>query len=287
MEVRRVSWARRLVVDAGGAGQHRHIIHALFEADVTDLRTWISAYRAKTGIELSFTAFVVAAVGRAVAADRGVHGYRDLRGRLVVFDDVDIHVPIEVPVHGEPLGIVHIIRRTDKRSPYDIHREIRRVQTDPQTSTAARGSHAARYFVLLPSALRVTALRLVHRLPRRQKQMMGTVGVTAVGMFGSRGGWGLTFQLHTLHMVAGGIARRPAIRGGRLAEREYLSLTVGFDHDIVDGAPAARFVERLARLLESPAELAPDLAVQREGSDTTEVPGGCGSRMPKTSDEGP
>jgi hypothetical protein len=30
-----------------------------------------------------------------------------------------------------------------------------------------------------------------------------------------------------------------------------LSLTVVFDHDVVDGAPAARFVKRLVELIES------------------------------------
>jgi len=33
--------------------------------------------------------------------------------------------------------------------------------------------------------------------------------------------------------------------------REYLQLTVAFDHDIVDGAPAARFTKRLVEVLET------------------------------------
>jgi pyruvate/2-oxoglutarate dehydrogenase complex dihydrolipoamide acyltransferase (E2) component len=33
--------------------------------------------------------------------------------------------------------------------------------------------------------------------------------------------------------------------------REYLSMTVLFDHDVVDGAPVARFVQRLKELLET------------------------------------
>ena len=38
---------------------------------------------------------------------------------------------------------------------------------------------------------------------------------------------------------------------GHVAVREYLSLTISFDHDIIDGAPAARFTERLKELIES------------------------------------
>ena len=38
---------------------------------------------------------------------------------------------------------------------------------------------------------------------------------------------------------------------GIVEPREILNLTVTFDHDIVDGAPATRFVKRLVELIES------------------------------------
>ena len=38
---------------------------------------------------------------------------------------------------------------------------------------------------------------------------------------------------------------------GKIAIRDYLCVTLSFDHDIVDGAPAARFVSRLRELIES------------------------------------
>lgn len=66
--------------------------------------------------------------------------------------------------------------------------------------------------------------------------------------------------MYTLAATVGGIAEKPAVVKGRIVPRELLSLTVDFDHDLVDGAPAARFVRDLrARLeraegLEEPAE---------------------------------
>jgi pyruvate/2-oxoglutarate dehydrogenase complex dihydrolipoamide acyltransferase (E2) component len=33
--------------------------------------------------------------------------------------------------------------------------------------------------------------------------------------------------------------------------REYLNVTLSFDHDIVDGAPAARFAGRFTELVQS------------------------------------
>jgi pyruvate/2-oxoglutarate dehydrogenase complex dihydrolipoamide acyltransferase (E2) component len=38
---------------------------------------------------------------------------------------------------------------------------------------------------------------------------------------------------------------------GSIATREYLSLTISFDHEMIDGAPAARFTGRLKELIES------------------------------------
>ena len=53
-------------------------------------------------------------------------------------------------------------------------------------------------------------------------------------------------------VTVGGIAKRPGIApDGTIEVREYLYLTVSFDHDIVDGAPAARFTSRLVEIIES------------------------------------
>jgi len=38
---------------------------------------------------------------------------------------------------------------------------------------------------------------------------------------------------------------------GQIAIRDSLSLTISFDHEIIDGAPAARFTQRLKELIES------------------------------------
>ena len=41
-----------------------------------------------------------------------------------------------------------------------------------------------------------------------------------------------------------------AIIDGQTVIRDYLSLTLSFNHDLVDGAPAARFTEELKELIE-------------------------------------
>ena len=54
----------------------------------------------------------------------------------------------------------------------------------------------------------------------------------------------------TLSITVGGIAQKPGVVDGRVEIREYLSMTISFDHDTVDGAPAARFTQRLKELIE-------------------------------------
>lgn len=51
-------------------------------------------------------------------------------------------------------------------------------------------------------------------------------------------------------VTVGGIGVRPVLVDEAVVNREHLSLTISVDHDIIDGAPAARFVERLRQLIE-------------------------------------
>ncbi len=57
-------------------------------------------------------------------------------------------------------------------------------------------------------------------------------------------------SLAVLAPFARSIAERPGVVDGRIEVREYLSVTMSFDHDIVDGAPAARFAQRWKELSE-------------------------------------
>ena len=83
----------------------------------------------------------------------------------------------------------------------------------------------------------------------------GVAGVTAVGMFGSGPMWLVPLTNATVTVAVGAIARRTVLVDGALQEQEYLCLTVSFDHDIVDGAPAARFTSRFTQQLSSGEEL--------------------------------
>jgi pyruvate/2-oxoglutarate dehydrogenase complex dihydrolipoamide acyltransferase (E2) component len=69
-------------------------------------------------------------------------------------------------------------------------------------------------------------------------------------MFGTGGGWGIPVPNHSLQLTLGGIAEKPGVVDQRIEIRQYMSVTVSIDHDIIDGAPAARFIQRLKELVE-------------------------------------
>jgi hypothetical protein len=240
--------SRRLVLDAGWNARRRHMMHGFLEVDVTTPRALIRQHQARTGERLSLTAFIAACLGQAVEADRSVQAYRDWRGRLVIFDEVDATLAIEIEIDGHKTPLMHILRGVNRHSPYELHQEIRAVQSNPGGSA---GMGFIRYFPLLPTFLRRLVYLLVERNPRWMKRTGGTVGLTSVGMFGSRSGWGVGMPVHSLAVMIGGIAQKPGVVEGRIEAREYLNLTVSFDHNVVDGAPAARFAQRFADLIES------------------------------------
>ena len=240
---------RQVVVDSLEIGARRHIVHGLVEVDVTNARRAIREHQAKTGETLSFTAFIAMCVARAVDANKLVHAYRDWRNRLILFDDVDVVVMIEPQVDRG--AVPHIIRAANKKTWRAIHDEIRAVQSQPAKSAQESGA-LARLGWIVPSFVRKFFIRLFMKNPRWMKNFGGTVVITSFGMFARGGGWGLgMLPMHTLGIALGGIAEKPGVVDGHIEIREYLDLTVSVDHDIVDGAPAARFARRLVELIEN------------------------------------
>jgi len=243
---------REIVVDAGYLAAGRHIIYGLVEADVTRARELGRMISARDKTRISFTAFLVASLARAIAANPRVQAYRDWRGRLIVFRDVDVVTMIE-PEKGK-VAIPHIIRNANRRTAREISAEIRSIQAKPKSSEQNR--MLVTLAPRVPRFLRLFFFWAVKKNPHWFRRLEGTVVVTSVGMFGKGGGWGIGFlPTHTMGLTVGGISQKPGVIDGRIEIREYLNLTLSFDHDIVDGAPAARFTKELVDLIEQASVL--------------------------------
>jgi 2-oxoisovalerate dehydrogenase E2 component (dihydrolipoyl transacylase) len=83
----------------------------------------------------------------------------------------------------------------------------------------------------------------------------GTITISNVGGFGVETGTPIINKPECAIVATGIIAQRPWVVDGELAVRQLMTTSVSFDHRIVDGAYAARFLATLRDLLEDPVLL--------------------------------
>ncbi len=233
----------------------RHVMYALLEVDVTVARKFIDDYKAQTGEQLSFTSYLAFCLARAVDEDKAVQAYRKGSKQLIVFDDVDVGFMIERKQGETRVLTGYIVRGANHKTFQEIHQEIRSAQSAPVPPSNGMPTWF-RSALLLPwplSGLFKALFRMViSRNPTIVTSMAGTVGISSVGMFGKgHSGWGISGGTHGLDLVVGGTAHKLADVDGRIEGRDMLSVTIIFDHDVIDGAPAARFTRKLVELIES------------------------------------
>jgi pyruvate/2-oxoglutarate dehydrogenase complex dihydrolipoamide acyltransferase (E2) component len=230
-------------------------MYGLLEVDVTGPRRLIAEHKARAGETLSFTGYLACCLARAVDENKAVQAYRKGQRQLVQFDDVDIGLMIERQVGEKRVLSGYVIRDAGRKTYREIHAEIRSAQSAPEDpSEGTPGWFMTAMSLPWPLSGLVKALLgwATRRDPTIPVGMSGTVGITAVGMFGKgRSGWGFEVTRHSLDLVVGSIAWKPAVVDGRIEPREIMNLTVVFDHHVIDGAPAARFTRRLVELIES------------------------------------
>jgi pyruvate/2-oxoglutarate dehydrogenase complex dihydrolipoamide acyltransferase (E2) component len=246
---------RRLWINALDLSGPTHWMAGLLEVDVTVARQVITARKARTGETLSFTSFLVYCLARAVDENKEVQAYLKGRKQIVMFDDVNVGVMVEHKAGEKGALMGHTVQGAQRKTYREIHQEIRRVQSEPAPTNRGMPTWFRSAMLLpWPFSKLVKALMAIvtRRDPTIRVSASGTVSVTAVGMFGKgHSGWGIATTPNSLSMVVGRMAGKPAVSDGRIEPREILNLTVLFDHDVVDGAPATRFVRRLVELIES------------------------------------
>jgi pyruvate/2-oxoglutarate dehydrogenase complex dihydrolipoamide acyltransferase (E2) component len=239
---------RQPIVDGLRQARSMNVIHGLLEVDVTNARNMIREFKEKTGRPLSLTSFLTFCLARAIDENRVMHAYRK-GSKLIVYDQVDIAVDIEREIAGEKAPIYpHVVKAANTKTLREIHDEIRTSKEKADSSLIAKWTN--RYWYL-PAFVRGIVWRRWLGSPHWRKRLTGTVGISSLGMFGKGASWGIPISLYTLSIVVGGISEKAIIAKGQLEVREYLSITASFDHDIIDGAPAARFAQRLKELIES------------------------------------
>ena len=237
---------RELVIDVMIPAQKKHNIHILFEADVTDVRKHLRKQKAETGESISLTAFLIKCTATATMANKRLSARRISARRLVVCDDIHVNCMVEIEIDGEKGPAALFVRQANRKDVVEISGELAGFREEENQEQIGR----ARMYSRLPRFIRSRFWHYFMNNPKRIVNDGYNVLLTSVGMFGAGGGHIIPYTDASLCIGVGGITKKPGIVEERIEPREFLSLTVTFDHDITDGAPAARYAQALKELIE-------------------------------------
>lgn len=238
---------RHAVKASASVTKEKNTIHGLTEIDITIPRCLIREHFERTREKLSFTAYVVACLAQVMKEFPQFNSF--IKGRnLIVLDDVTISVLIERDIDGEKVPEPIGIRQAQTKSFLKIHQEIREAKS---TKSDQLGTLSGmEWFRFIPAFLLKTFIRIADKNIKLGVQY-GKVAVTAIGMFSEDAVWFIPHGSATVLISVGSINNKVVEVDGGFVSREHLCITASFDHDIVDGAPAARFLSRFAEVVKS------------------------------------
>lgn len=269
-DVQRVSVRRLMSIDGLEAVAPGHRIIGLVELDVTRAVERIAALQ-QTGQRVSMFAFAVACIAKALSEHRALNAVRS--GRTIYrFDDVDVSMALEVSTPEGPYPYQLALRRAHTKGPSEIYGEIEAARARFKETNAVGGESrffevAMTWLAWLPRLVRLWILRRFSSSAMAVKRWSGTTFVTSVGKFASAPGFVIPYAAGPMAVsfAIGSVVEKPVLRGGELRNHAFLALTVIANHDLVDGGPTARFVQRLQELVEG-ADGLPECAAQVSSS---------------------
>ena len=196
-------------------------VHTVFDVDFTRVAALRNSY-AQRGARLTFLSFVAKAVVDALVEMPRLNASLTSDGAGVVHAP-GVNLGIAVALDDDEGLIVPVIRDAAARSV-------------PELSAA-----------IADLAARARSKRLVP-----DEVQGGTFTITNPGAFGSLFGMPIINHPQVAILCLGAVERRPVVidAAGTIAARPCAYLTLGFDHRLIDGAVADRFMARVKSGLE-------------------------------------
>jgi pyruvate dehydrogenase E2 component (dihydrolipoamide acetyltransferase) len=190
------------------------------EADITDLEEFRNSLKAeadKKGIKLSFLPFVMKAVAGALKAYPSFNASLAANGEELILKKY-FHIGVAVDTPGGL--VVPVIRDVDQKSIFDLAAELADI------SGKARNGKL------------------------RGPDLEG--GCFTISSLGGIGGTAFTPIINAPEVAILGLSRsqmKPVWQDGQFVPRLMLPLSLSYDHRVIDGAQAARFIVHLSGLL--------------------------------------
>ncbi|MDZ4058974.1 MAG: 2-oxo acid dehydrogenase subunit E2 [Bacteroidales bacterium] len=253
---------RVATIDICTIGLEKHHIPAFIEIDVTESRKKIREKK-REGKRISFTSWLIKVIGDTIKDHETVAAFLNGKGELIVFHDINVSMIVEKSLNGQKIPIPLVIEKVQERSVESICKQIADARSHNleeseivlQSSSAGVSaqdvvnpnikrvnSWAERAYYYLPGFIRRYFWRYLLRHPKIAFSKMGNVSVTSLGMVGSANGWFVPVSVHPVCFGVGKVTKKPMVVEDRVEIREILNMTVLMDHDVIDGAPMARFI---------------------------------------------
>jgi pyruvate/2-oxoglutarate dehydrogenase complex dihydrolipoamide acyltransferase (E2) component len=196
------------------------------ECDVTELEATraLANERAPDQPRLTFLPFIVKAVVQALKNYPALNASLDeAAGEIVYFGHYDVGVAVDTPT-----GLmVPVLKNADQKRLRELAAEI------DELATGAREG-------------KLTA-----------DQLRGaTFTITSPGPFGGLMATPIVFHPQSAILGVHKASEKPVVRNGQIVVRKMMNLSITFDHRILDGLTAAKFVLDVVESLEHPAVLA-------------------------------
>lgn len=228
-----------------------HNFYALLEFDVTDLRKALRMSRSE-GKGGSLFSFMLKAIGRCLQKFPEFNSMVNIRS-TTTFYEVDIDIPIEINQNGEIYNKQHIIRDINNKTLNEVDREIDKAKKNTGKEKAYMDSKFGQKLItMLPKGVALFLFRQILKNHTLIKKFSGTVFVTSVSMFSNAPGYIIPYigGPKAVSFAIGSVNKKPVVRNNEIQIRELINITGIFNHDLVDGAPAARFINALRRYIE-------------------------------------
>ncbi len=243
----KLSFNRKVVRASVSVTGKGNTIHSFSEVDITEPRKLIKEYFEKTGEKLSFTAYIVSCLVQVVKQYPYSNSFIR-RNKIILLDDITISVLIERELHGEKVPEPFVINKAQLKTYKQIHNEIREAQN---ISSDKMGSLSnSKWLNLIPGFLLKAFIKLSDKSIVMAKKY-GKVAVTAVGMFSKEPVWFIPHGSGTVLITIGSISKKVVAYNNEIVSREHLCITASFNHNIIDGAPAARFMNQFIETIKS------------------------------------
>lgn len=252
MKRRKTTDSRKLSIYGFRLVENGHNFYALLDFDVTELREYLRIKRREGGGGSLF-AFLLKAIAKCLQEFPEFNAMVDLR-KTTYFETVDIGVPIEVENDEGIVNRQYIVRNAADKSIGEISAEIDAAKENKDRQEGFILSRAMRALIpRLPGFAVSWLFRALAGNHGKVRELSGSVFVTSVSMFSTAPGYVIPYVggPKASSFAIGSVAQKPVARKGGVVVREMLNITAVFNHDIIDGAPAARFINRLKRYIES------------------------------------